>query len=292
MLDFRTETFLVACDTLNYTRTAELLHITQPAVSQHISYLERSYGVKLFSYRGKKLELTEAGKMYASSCRRQRADDDLLRRRVVSLSDSSDRLFMGATLTIADQVMPKALQKLVAAHPELEVSLRVDDTSVLLELLDEGEIDCALIEGIFDRSEYDSRIWSSERFCCACAADDTRARSARVFEDLFDRRLLLRESGSGTRALLEHALARRNFTVEDFSQKLETSSISLIRDMAVRGMGVTFVYEAAVDQAIRSGQLARVELREDLPRHDFTFVWRKGGGFTDMFMEVYETMKG
>ena len=61
MLDFRVETFLTVCRTMNYTRAAEELNITQPAVSQHIAHLERDYGVPLFAYRNKKLQLTDAG---------------------------------------------------------------------------------------------------------------------------------------------------------------------------------------------------------------------------------------
>ena len=61
VLDFRVKTFLTVCRTLNYTRAAEELSLTQPAVTQQIANLERSYGVKLFSYRHRKLSLTAAG---------------------------------------------------------------------------------------------------------------------------------------------------------------------------------------------------------------------------------------
>ena len=61
MLDFRMETFLAVCRYMNFTRAAEKLNITQPAVSQHIRFLEKHYNTKLFRYEGKKLELTEEG---------------------------------------------------------------------------------------------------------------------------------------------------------------------------------------------------------------------------------------
>ena len=64
MLDFRVETFLTVCQTMNFTRAAEQLHITQPAVSQHIRALEEEYGTKLFTYRGKQLHLTESGQLF------------------------------------------------------------------------------------------------------------------------------------------------------------------------------------------------------------------------------------
>ena len=61
MLDYRLETFLVLAQVLNFTKTAEILHITQPAVSQHIKALESLYGVKLFHYEGKRLSLSVCG---------------------------------------------------------------------------------------------------------------------------------------------------------------------------------------------------------------------------------------
>ena len=73
MQDFRVKTFLTVCRTLNYTRAAEELMLTQPAVSQHISYLEKEYGAKLFTYRHKKLELTRAGRTVHHGPRRQTA---------------------------------------------------------------------------------------------------------------------------------------------------------------------------------------------------------------------------
>lgn len=73
MLDFRIHTFLCVCRHMNYTRAAAELHITQPAVSQHIRYLEREYGTKLFSYKGKHLQLTQAGHIREfDTCKRKK----------------------------------------------------------------------------------------------------------------------------------------------------------------------------------------------------------------------------
>ena len=81
MLDFRVETFLTVCRTMNYTRAAEELNITQPAVSQHIAHLERDYGVPLFAYRNKKLQLTDAGALLRDALSTMAHDERLLRDR-------------------------------------------------------------------------------------------------------------------------------------------------------------------------------------------------------------------
>ena len=82
MLDFRMETFLALCRTMNYTRAAEELRITQPAVTQHIQYLQRHYGVKLFSYHDKRLALTEAGEALHSAALTMEHDERELRQRL------------------------------------------------------------------------------------------------------------------------------------------------------------------------------------------------------------------
>ena len=82
MLDFRVETFLTVCRTMNYTRAAEELNITQPAVSQHIAHLERDYGVPLFAYRNKKLQLTDAGALLRDALSTMAHDERLLRDRM------------------------------------------------------------------------------------------------------------------------------------------------------------------------------------------------------------------
>lgn len=82
MLDFRIDTFLAVCRSMNFTRAAEELHITQPAVSQHIRYLEKSYGVKLFDYQGKRLSLTTAGEALFSAAVTMKHDDLFLKKQL------------------------------------------------------------------------------------------------------------------------------------------------------------------------------------------------------------------
>ncbi|WP_258773806.1 LysR family transcriptional regulator [Eggerthella lenta] len=100
MLDFRVETFLTVCRTMNYTRAAEELNITQPAVSQHIAHLERDYGVPLFAYRNKKLQLTDAGALLRDALSTMAHDERLLRDRMRSSATGARvELSLGMTLT-------------------------------------------------------------------------------------------------------------------------------------------------------------------------------------------------
>ena len=95
MQDFRMNTFLSVCRTLNYTRSAAELNITQPAVSQHIAYLEKAYGAKLLSYHGKKLTLTPAGELLRDAAATMAHDEATLRDAIAALAGPRRRLKVG-----------------------------------------------------------------------------------------------------------------------------------------------------------------------------------------------------
>lgn len=149
MLDFRMDTFLTVCETMNFTRAADLLGLTQPAVSQHIHVLEEQYGVKLFDYRRKKLTLTAAGELVRDASRTMRHDEAYLKEKLQVLGDRPRPLNFGATLTVAEFALPGRLAAYLHAHPDRDVRLVVGNTQELLAGLDRGTLDFALVEGYF-----------------------------------------------------------------------------------------------------------------------------------------------
>ena len=211
MQDFRVKTFLTVCRTLNYTRAAEELALTQPAVSQHITYLEREYGAKLFTYHRKKLELTPAGRVLRDGLATMAHDDVLLHERIEEVAHGATvKLRIGMTLTAGEYVVARPLARCLGARPDIQITVRSGGTQHLMELLDAGTIDCAFVEGLFDKARYASRPFSSERLVPICAAEHRFPRTPRTLEDLLGERLILREEGSGSRNVLVHALAQRN----------------------------------------------------------------------------------
>ena len=112
MLDFRMDTFLAVCRHRNYTRAAEELNITQPAVTQHIQYLQSYYGVKLFSYQNKRLALTEEGELLRNAALCMLHDEEKLKRDVKDLRLGRRSIRFGATLTIGEYLLPERLAAL------------------------------------------------------------------------------------------------------------------------------------------------------------------------------------
>ena len=106
-------------------------------------------------------------------------------------------------------------------------------------------------------------------------------------EDLFGERLLMREKGSGTREVLERWMDSHNLSAEDFDKVMEVGSLHTIKELTKAGCGITFLYEAAVREELRTGALVRIPLKDFRVSHEFTFIWRRGSIYADRYREVF-----
>lgn len=286
MQDFRTETFLDVCETLSYTRTAENLNITQPAVSQHISYFEHAYGAKLFSYHKRRLQLTEAGALLRDSLSTMAHDEQMLREHIASLTGARKSLDFGVTMTAGEYVIAAPLAQLLKQRPDLQARIVASGTEELLSMLKKGDLDCAFIEGFFDKSEYDSEVFSTERLVAVCSPDHRWEKQPKKLEDLLAEHLLVREAGSGTRAVLEHALAAHNLVLAAFARITEVTSLNIIKTFVEQDYGIAFMYESAVRAECEGGRLQQIKLTDADIKHDMTFIWLKGSVFADEFRSL------
>ena len=290
MQDFRMETFLTVCRLMNYTHAAQALHITQPAVSLHVRFLEAHYGVKLFDYAGKKLSLTPAGRLLRDAATTLRHDDLILKEHLQNAG--RHRLVFGATLTIGDFDLPRRLVRLIRAQPDTEVRMLVDNTQTLLGQINTGALDFAVIEGYYRKSEYEHREVSRQRYVSVCAANHVFAREPCTVQDLLGERVILREPGSGTREIFERYLEERNGSIHDFAHVMEIGSISAIKQLVAADCGITFLYESAVAQELAEGSLCLIPLQDFEVYNHFAMVWRKGSLFDDRYLAIFDELLG
>lgn len=275
MLDFRFNTFLTLCKVRNYTKTAEILHITQPAVSQHIKYLEESYGVKLFNFSGKILNLTEAGKILYDFALAMQSSSDRVKSMVTGSAKINQPITFATTLTIGEYIMPNLLINLVADFPKTHLTMYVGNTKSLLEKLRDGKIDFAILEGHFDKSNYNSFLFSLESFIGVCSANHAFADAKLSFKDIFNERLILREKGSGTREIFEQILYEHNTTMKNFKHIMEVGNISVIKEMVSKNLGITFLYKEAVKDELANGILKQINISDLDVDREFNFVFLK-----------------
>ncbi len=291
MLDFRIQTFLSVCKHMNFTSAAEELHITQPAVSQHIRYLEQLYQTRLFVREGKKIELTMAGKILLSTMTVLRNDERAMIKRMQLCNNMKRKLTFGVTMTIGEYVIAAPLARYLTKHPETDIHIKSGNTSELLEDLHNGDLDFALVEGYFKSDEYDTIVYQSDDFIPVCSANHIFSKESIELEDLLHERLIVREKGSGSRDILEKNLSVHDISVTDFASIVEVENVHTIVSLLIADCGIAFLYEAAVRDELKQGILKPIPLPSFHMTHDFTFLWNKGSAFSDEYRRICNELK-
>ena len=269
MLDYRIDTFLTLCESMNYRKTAEMLHISQPAVTQQIHYLENQYGQKLFVYENRRLVKTEAAailEQYARAAKLQQ--QDLLQKLE---SSPIHTLRIGATKTIGDYYLKEDIRRYLQS-PDNALTLIVDNTEHLLRLLEENELDFSVVEGFFDKTRFDSILLRREPFVGICRKDHPFAGREVTMEELLQQTIIHREAGSGTRAILEQELRGYNESLQRFQRRICISSFNIILDLVKQGFGVSFVYNILADS---DPELAKFSIRGESVVREFNVVYLK-----------------
>ena len=279
MLDHRYETFLALCHIKNYTKTAALLNMTQPGVTQHIQY-----------YRDRTLTLTARGQKLLAFVSRLKADS-LHAMDMLSDEQTQPPIRFGATLTIGEYMMPPIIQRIYEASLDVSLSMQVGNTTTLLEQLRRGKIQFALLEGFFDRSAYDSMCLKTENFVAVCAPESPLAKGPVTLEQLLEHKLILREQGSGTREVLEHALARYNLTIRSFKGITEIGNMNAIKHLVAGNLGISFMYEVAVAREIEHNILCQINIADFVAAHDFSFVTLKNSIHQEEYSAWFERLK-
>lgn len=311
MLDYRVQSFLAVCQTGSYTRAAARLHITQPAITQHVHALEAHYGCPLFEREGRSMRLTAAGEVVRCRLQTMTNDELRLRREVAAASagDAARPLRLGCTLTIADYVAPRIVARVAEGLsvvtdatpndvapaapgcPPAGLSLTVGNTAELTRALEEGRLDVALVEGSFDRKRFDAEVLSREPFVAVTGAAGGEITRSATLAGLTGRALVVRERGSGSREILERLLAAHDLALADFASVVELGGIPAIKSYVVTGDAVTFLYRIAAAEELASGSLVDVTPRDALLMHDLSGIWQQGSIYTPELRETVRTWR-
>lgn len=291
MLDFRHETFLALCKIRSYTKTAEALHITQPAVTQHIKALEEHYGNRLFTYADKTLTLTEHGELLYKFASTVASDSDTMTKTLRKKALSEPPIHFGATLSIGQYIMPDILKKLLIEKPNTQISMLVENTHHLLDKLDQGEIQFALIEGLFDKSSYHTELFAIEPFIAVCSEKFPLPNKQISFQELKQNHLIIREHGSGTREIFEHILQGYNLSISNFSKITEIGNMEVIKQLVKSGLGITFLYHAAAKKELMDGEMKQLEIINFNSQHELNFVFLKNSQYASDFLAWLDIFK-
>lgn len=292
MLDNRFSTFLEVCKQMSYTNAAKELFITQPAVSQHIKYIEDKYHIKLFKYEGRNLNLTKEGLTLLRYIEEINATELQFIEIIRSIKKDIKHVAFGATLTIGEFSLEPFIDNFYEEFNDYEVSIIIDNTRTLLRMLKSGEIQFALIEGFVSKSDYCVKRIKLEDFVMVASPDNPLAGKKSVdIEEILNNPIIVREKGSGSRDILEKGLAERNLTFYNFKRVLEIGNINLIKSMTMKNLGITFLYKDAVEKEIKNNELVEVNIDQFKLVREFNFVTLQNTIMVDSTKEFYEYLK-
>src|SRR5690554_5526120 len=279
MVDQKLISFMSIVKRNSYTEAARELSLTQPAISHQMRQLEEEYGQKFLLYKGRKLQLTEAGKILYDHAESAQAKERLLKKKLEDLKSSRKEVKFGATLTIGEFTLAPYLSELFGNFPQYHISLMVDNTAKLMEMLRRGEIHFALIEGLFPKDHYETRLLKNCDFILISAREQVLAGKRKVLlEDLLGEKLIIREEGSGSREILERGLADRNRSLTSFREIVEMGNANIMKKMTMEGMGISFMYRDAALEELRNGELVEIPVEDFRMEREFNFVALKGQG--------------
>ena len=147
------------------------------------------------------------------------------------------------------------------------------------------------MEGLFDKSEYDSSLFSLENFVPVCSPKSEFANREVTFQDITKSRLILREQGSGTREIFENILQKNNYSLHAFDRVIEIGNMAAIKKMVSKGLGITFLFEVAAKKEIEDGKLSVINISGFSEQREFNFVLLKNSFFRNRYMKIYELLK-
>ncbi|MDY3025673.1 MAG: LysR family transcriptional regulator [Candidatus Faecivicinus sp.] len=256
MVDVKLFTLLKVYETGNYTRAAEKLSLTQPAVSQHIKQIERELGTVVFDRSGGKIRPTPEGKLVIQYAERVVSLYENLQRALEDKRKSIDRLRVGITHTSESNIVTEVLAQYAEQFENMKITIQTDTINNLYEMLKTYKIDIAIVEGaVADPSINSVMLDTDSLVLCVSNEHPLAKRSLVTIDELKKEKMILRLPSSGTRNLFAAHLESRNMSLEDFNVTLEVDNIATIKDLVRRNYGVSILARSACMDELKKGKI-------------------------------------
>ena len=237
MVDPKLHSLMKVVETGSFTRAAEQLSLTQPAVSQHIRSLESELNVRIFERKNNELHVTHEGEMVIKYARRKDLTSE--KRQLTSLT-------VGITHTAESNAIAEALARYVNSRSGVTIKIITDSQSNLHDMLKNYELDFAIVEGKINDPSLKYLILDTDCLVLAVSPGHRLAHRGLVtIGELQKEKMILRLPDSGTRNLFVASLESQNLSIDDFNVVLEIDNIATIKDLIRRDFGVSVLAKSA-----------------------------------------------
>ncbi|MDH3972246.1 MAG: selenium metabolism-associated LysR family transcriptional regulator, partial [Gammaproteobacteria bacterium] len=261
---------------LSFTKAAESLHMTQPAVTFQVRQLEEYFNTRLFDRTHNRISLTDAGKRVF-----EYADQifDLYAKMENAVRDMTGEisgiLIIGASTTIAEYMLPALLGDFKRKYPDINVHLKVSNSDGIVSMVENNDIDLGVVESAVMNKNLVVENCRHDRLVAIVPPQHSLASEQKVqLKDLMSHAYIAREEGSGTREVIHEYLTNAGMKPADIHVAMELGSPEAIKGAVEAGMGVSIVSEVTIHKEMQLGTLVALELDPPMER-PFSFVHQK-----------------
>lgn len=266
---------------LNFTRAAAELRLTQSAVSAQVRELTSILGTPLFEILGRKVHLTDAGRLLEAQAALIEGLVNEIAQHFVSFRDAESGLIrVGASTSVGTYVIPRLLAAFSALHPRIEITLEIQNTAFIEERLLRNEFDLGFIGSPATSPELVAEPFLEDEILFACAPGHPLAgKTAVAPERLARERLIVREPGSATRRTMEEQLRRRGI---GFAGTVQLGAVEAIKQAVMAGLGIAYFSALTVRHELETGRLAPIRVRDLAVTRAFLIVRHRRKGKTPL----------
>ncbi|MDP4159707.1 MAG: LysR family transcriptional regulator [Bacillota bacterium] len=240
--------FKAVAETKNITLSSKKLHMSQPSISLQIQNLENQYGARFFDRTNKGVTLTKEGEIFYAHVRSVLDILSNAKEQISAAKDQRRLIYLGATLTIGEYILPNILAFLYKTHPDVDFKVKIANTESITQDVLEKKIHIGLIEGPVPRHK-DLNVesfWEDELVVVIPDFHNWASRDSITLAELPLERLVTREDGSGTRKVMEMALKERGLDPDQLNITMELGSTQAIKQVVSAGLGVTIISSLTV----------------------------------------------
>jgi LysR family transcriptional regulator, transcriptional activator of the cysJI operon len=289
MFDFRLKVFYTVARRLNFTKAAEELYITQPAVTKHIHEIETYYKIQLFHRNGTKIKLTPAGIALLEHAEQL---FNIYRNIEVDLAAINENvkgaIRIGASTTVAQYVLPKYLASFKQKFPDIKIELTTNNTEHIENALIANKIDFGIIEGQSKRPQLKyTTFLKDEIVLCTRTGNPFIKKPSITLALLKELPLLIREQGSGSQEVIAAALKKAGIKVSQLKIEMVLESTESIKAYLSSSDCFAFLSIHSVLKELKSNELTIIDIKELNIERAFYFVKQQGDNqhLTELFMK-------
>ena len=278
IFDFRLHVFYTVSQKLSFTKAAEALFITQPAVTKHIKELEEQLGTSLFKRHGSNITLTPAGEILVKHARQIFKSYETLENELAQLSDSvSGSIRIGASTTLAQYVLPRILAFFKARYPDIDFTFTSGNSEVIEHMVMGEEIDIAIVEGNSHHPQITYEPFVKDEIVLVSRTGSSLAQKGEIkTTQLIGIPLILREQGSGTLDVIYKALKKNRIRPKDLKVEIQLGSTESIKQYLLHKECAAFLSIHSITKELKQNELSIIDIKGIDIYRTFQFIQLHG----------------